>query len=155
MANSVLFAGERDGARVFRVGRVGFDTGTSDPGSNVYTGTYRSERMAPAGNGGLVNFRRVAIHLLASGSYTFSVKVWVDDERTELGSGSTQTVSISGSPGGLSEVTEEVEIEANGGHIQVEVTVDSDDVSGIFLIEKIEGRGRIIRRGSTRTGESS
>lgn len=155
MAQSILYAGERSGARVFKVGRIGYDSGTADLGSHVYTGTYRTERIFPAGPGGLVKFRRVAIHLLASGSYTFTVKVWVDGARTVLGSGSTQTVSITGSPGTLNEVTEEIEIEAMGSSIQVEITVDSDDVTGVFLIEAIMGRGRVVRQSATRTGETT
>lgn len=154
MAQSSLFAGERSGARIFKIGRIGFDQGTADLGSNVYTGTFKSERVAPAGPGGLVNFRRVAVHLLSSGTYEITVKVWVDDVRTELGDGSEQTAVISGGLGALSEITEEVEIEAEGSHIQVEVTVDSDDVTGIFLIEGIAARGRVIRQGSARTGEA-
>jgi len=152
MAESSLYAGERDGARVFQIGRIGFDQGTSDLGTTVYTATLRSERVAPAGVGALVNFRRITIHLLSSGTYTFTVKVWVDDGRTLLGSDATQTIVVTGGGGSLSEHTEEVEIEAVGSHIQVEVTADSDDVNGIFLIEGIRARGRVIRGTSGRSG---
>lgn len=155
MASSALYAGERSGARVFKVGRVGFDGGTQDLSADVYTGTFRTERIYPAGPGGLVNFRRVVINLLVTGDYEFTVKVWVDDTRTVLGSGATQTVTITGSSNGLSEITEEVEISAEGSHIQVELTVDSDDTSGIFLIEGIWGRGRVIRQTSSRSGEAT
>lgn len=155
MSQSSLFAGERAGARIFKLGRIGFDSGTQDLGSTVYTGTFKTERAAPAGPGGLVNFRRVAIHLLSSGTYTITVKVWVDDVRTTLADGTTQTVSISGGLGALAEITEEVEIEAEGSHIQVELTVDSDNTTGVFLIEGIAARGRVIRSGSTRSGEAS
>lgn len=153
MASS-LYAGEHGGPRVFRIGRLGFDTGTSDPDSNVFTGSLKTERMHPAGVGGLVNFRRVDIHILSSGTYTFTVKVWVDDERTQLGDGSTQTITVSGGSGSLSESTEEIEISAVGESIQVEVTVDSDDVAGIFLIEGINARGRVIRQTGSRSGEA-
>lgn len=157
MADSSLYAGERSGTncRIFKVGRVGFDTGTVDPGSNVYTGTFKTERIYPAGPGGLVNFRRVVIHVLASGSYTIKVKVWVDDTQTTLKSGAAQVVSIINTVSGLSEVSEEVKISKVGSFIQVEVTVDSDDVTGVFLIEGIWGRGRIIRQSSGRTGEAT
>lgn len=155
MAESNLYAGERNGPRIFKIGRVGFDQGSADLGSHVYTGTYRTERFAPAGVGALINFRRVAIHLLTSGNYTFTVKVWVDNGRTQLGDETTQEVVITGSGGALREVTEEIEIEAEGSHIQVEITVDSDDLTGLFLIEGIRARGRIVRRSSTRTGEAS
>lgn len=155
MAESSLYAGEANGARVFRIGRIGFDQGTGDLGSHVYTGTYKSERIAPAGPGALVNFRRVAIHLLSSGTYTFTVKVWVDNDRSNTAGGVEQTVVVSGGRGALSEITEEVEIEAEGSHIQVEVTIDSDDITGIFLIEGIAARGRLVRQSSGRTGEAT
>lgn len=154
MAESSLYAGERAGARVFRVGRIGFDQGSTDLGANVYTGVYRTERFAPAGVGALVNFRRIAIHLLSSGTYEFTVKVWVDNVRTQV-DGEDQLVTISGGVGALQEITEEIEIEAEGSHIQVEITLDSDDVDGIFLIEGIRARGRILRRSSGRVSEAS
>ena len=147
MAESSLYAGERGGGRIFKIGRLGFDQGATDLGAHVYTGTYRSERIAPAGVGALINFRRVAIHLLSSGTYTFTVKIWVDDGRTQLGDATTQTVVISGGSGAISETTEEVEIEATGSHIRVEVTADSDDILGVFLVEGIRARGRVLRRG--------
>ncbi len=155
MAESSLYTGERDGARIFRIGRLGFDQGTQDLGANTYTGTFRSERIAPLGVGALINFRRVAIHLLSSGTYEFTVRVWVDDGRTELGTGVEQVTVINGGTGGLGEVTEEIEIEGEGSHIRVEITVDSDNITGIFLIESIQARGRPIREGSTRTGEAT
>lgn len=154
MAESSIYAGDRVGNRVLRLGRIGIDSGTSDPGA-VYTGTIRTERIAPAGEGALINFRRVSIHLLVSGSYTFTVKVWVDDGRTLLGDETTQTVVITSTDSGLREVTEEVAVEAEGSHIQVEITVDADDVGGVFLVEKILARGRAIRGSSTREAEAT
>lgn len=154
MASSALYVGERGGARLFKIGRVGFDVGSLDAGLNAYTGTLRSERIFPAGPGGLVNFRRVVVHLMTNGSYEFTVKVWVDDRRTRLGDGSLQNITIAGSASGLSEVSEEIEIDSEGSHIQVEINVDSDDVTGIFLIESVMARGRIIRQSSTRSGEA-
>jgi len=154
MPESSLYAGERGGGRIFRIGRIGFDQGPMDLGASVYTGTFRTERIAPAGPGALVNFRRVAIHLLSSGSYTFTVKVWIDGDRSKMGDNTTQTVIISGGSGALGETTEEVEIEGAGSHIQVEIVVDSDDVTGLFLVERIDARGRVLRQSSTRSGEA-
>ena len=149
MAESSLYAGERDGARVFKIGRLGFDQGQYDLGTERYVGVYRTERFAPAGVGGLINYRRVAIHLLVSGSYTFTVKVWIDEERTALGDGTTQTATFTRDVGVLQEITEELEIEAEGS------TVNSDDTTGLFLIEGIRARGRIIRRTGARTSEAT
>ena len=154
MAESSLYTGERGGARIFKIGRLGFDQGTSDLGSHVYTGTYRTERIAPLGPGGLINFRRVAIHLLSSGTYIFTVKVWVDDVRTQLADGTDQLATINAGAGGLTETTEEIEISAEGSHIRIEIQLDSDDLGGLFLIESIEARGRVVRESSTRTGEA-
>ena len=157
MAQSSLYAGEKGGARIMKIGRIGFDevVGGGDLGSHVFTGTLRSERVAPAGVGALINFRRVAIHIMSSGTYTFTVKVWIDEGRTTLGSGTTQTVSVTGGSGELAETTQEIEIEGTGSHIQIEVTADSDDLKGIFLIESIKAKGRVIRLASGRSGEAT
>jgi hypothetical protein len=155
MAESSLYAGERAGGRIFRIGRLGFDQGSADLEEDVYTGVYRTERVQPAGPGSLVMFRRVAVHLMTSGNYTFSLKVWVDNERTELATGTEQTFTVTGVGGALREVTKEVAIEAEGSHIQVEISVDSDDVTGLFLVESVSARGRVIRESASRTGETS
>ena len=158
MAESSLFAGEREGGRIFQIGRLGFEQGTKDitladgSGGNAYTGTLRTERIAPAGVGALVNFRRISIHLLASAAYRMTVKVWVDDERAVTGNTSPQTTVITGNAGALKELTESVKIEGNGSHIQVEITVLSTDITGTFLIESVKGHGRAIRSTSGRTG---
>ena len=97
MAQSSLYAGEKGGARIMKIGRIGFDevVGGGDLGSHVFTGTLRSERV---------------------------------------------------------EVTEEIEIEGTGSHIQIEITADSNDLKGIFLIESIKAKGRVIRLASGRSG---
>ncbi len=154
MAESSLYAGEKGGGRIFRIGRLGFDQGSSDLG-DVYTGVYRTERVQPAGPGSLVMFRRIAVHLLTSGDYSFTLKVWVDNDRTELATGVEQEFTVSGTGGALREVTREVAIEAEGSHVQVEVSVDSDNVTGLFLIESVTARGRVIRESASRTGETS
>lgn len=154
MAESSLYGGERTGGKIFRIGRLGFDQGPSDFGTDVYTGVYRTERVQPAGPGALVNYRRIAIHLLASGTYTFTVKVWVDDGQTSSESG-PQTFTISGNGGNLREVTEEVVIEKEGSHVQVEISVDSNDITGLFLVESISARGRVLRESRTRSGTSA
>lgn len=155
MAHQALYGAERGGARVVQFGRVGLDAAGDDLGSHTYTGTLRTERVYPVGPGGLVNFRRVLVNILSDGTYTFTVKVWVDDSRTTLGDATTQTVSVTGGTGSLAEITEEISISAEGSHIQVEITVDSNNTTGVFLIESIVALGRAVRRGATRSGESS
>ena len=61
MAQSSLYAGEKGGARIMKIGRIGFDEGSGDLGSHVFTGTLRSERVAPAGVGALINFRGIRV----------------------------------------------------------------------------------------------
>jgi hypothetical protein len=155
MADSSLYAGERLGNRIFKVGRVGFDAGPTDPDANVYVGTFKSERIFPAGPGGLINFRQVSIHVRASDEYVMTVKVFVDDVQTKAINGSPQKVIITNTVSGVSEVTEEIKISKSGSFIQVEITIDSDDIKGIFLIEGIWGHGRIIRKTSGRTGTAT
>lgn len=75
--------------------------------------------------------------------------------RTQLQDGTDQLVTINGGGGGLSETTEEVEISAEGSHIRIEITLNSDDLGGLFLIESIDARGRPIRKSSTRTGDAT
>lgn len=152
MANSVIYAGEKNGYRVFKFGGLGFATPGDDLEANVYTTTMKTEKIFPAGPGGLVNFRRVAIHFLASGAYQFTVKIWIDGVRTTLGDGTVQTVTVSGTTAS-GEITKEIEVEGEGSHIQVELTMDSDEMTGVFLLESVMGRGRVIRQSSTRTGE--
>ena len=155
MAQSSLYAGEKGGARIMKIGRIGFDevVGGGDLGSHVFTGTLRSERVAPAGVGALINFRRVAVHIMAYNDYEFTVKVWIDDGRTTRADGTTQTVTVSKTGGSeLVEVTEEIEIEGTGSHIQIEITADSNDLKGVFLIESIKAKGRVIRLASGRSG---
>ncbi len=48
MAESSLYAGERGGGRIFRIGRLGFDQGQSDLATDVYTGVYRCSPQALA-----------------------------------------------------------------------------------------------------------
>lgn len=153
MPSPVVFVGERSGARIFTLGRIGYDSAGDDLGSHTYTATARTERIFPGGPGALINFRRVVVHILADSTYSITIKVWVDGNRTTDGAGSTQTVTIAGGSGSLSEHTEEAAIEAEGSLIQVEVTVSSDSPTGLFLIEAINARGRVVRRGATRSSE--
>ena len=90
---------------------------------------------------------------MAYNDYEFTVKVWIDDGRTTRADGTTQTVTVSKTGGSeLVEVTEEIEIEGTGSHIQIEITADSNDLKGIFLIESIKAKGRVIRLASGRSG---
>lgn len=154
MAGRAIYLGERSGARIFRVGRLGYDSAGTDAGSHAYTGTFRSERVAPAGPDGLINFRRVAIHLYATESYTYTVTVWVDGVQTTLGTGAAQTVTVSRTVTTAGEFTDEIAIAAYGNHIQVQITT-SAGTNAPFLLETISAHGRVIRGTSDRVGRTS
>jgi len=138
-----LFAAEANGSRVYKVGRVGYDTGTQDVGGK-YTGLLRTGKISPAGKDGLCYFRRVAVSVWRTGAYTATLKCWVDGVQTKTwdvnGNAVDQVVVISaGAPTTSPDVAVlEASIMAHGTYIEVEVTVDSDDVSGVFLPEEIE-----------------
>lgn len=155
MANSVIFAGEKAGGRIFKFGRLGYTNPGDDLGANTYTSKIKTERVYPAGPGALINFRRVVIHFFGSGPYEFVVKVWVDGVQTTLGDGTAQEVTITGNINTTSEISEEIEIAATGSNIQMEIAMDSDTMIGVFLLEQITARGRVIRQSSTRTGVTS
>jgi hypothetical protein len=138
-----LFIGERGGSRIYKVGRVGIDTGTADDGG-VYTGTLKTERFTPAGQDGLCYFRRVALRLWRTSAFALTMKVWVDERRTQVydttGHASDQTITITrGAPTFSPEETVvEASIWARGTSIQVQIEVASDSVTGIFLPEVLE-----------------
>lgn len=144
-----VFLGESVGSRVYAVGRVGIDSGTADLSgtgaySNPYTGILKTERISPAGEDGLCFFQRVALRIWRTGAFSLTMRVWVDDVQTQVwasdGSGSPQTIVISrGSPSSSpEEIVVEGAIRARGTYIQVEISVDSASVTGIFLPETLE-----------------
>lgn len=161
MAKSAVLIGEPDGGKIYQAGRVGFDAGSPvslDSGSQSYTGTLKSERISPAGEGGLCVFRRVALRVLRSGSFEVTMKVYVDDEQTKIySSGSTQVdqaVVISRTNRALGETVIEADLEAVGTFIQVEIVVESGDVTGVFLPESIETHYRPIKAAKSRGAET-
>lgn len=156
MSGRSIFIGERAGARVFKLGRLGYDAGGSDLSSQVFIGTFRTERIAPAGPAGLINFRRVEIHVnVPAASYEYTVKVYVDNVQTVLGTGVSETVVINRTAAVAGEYTDEVAVQAVGNHIQVEITVDSNDVTTPFMIESITAHGRVLRGTNSRAGETA
>lgn len=154
MGRSMYF-GQRDASRVLRLNRVGYDAAGNDNGSHTYTGTLRTERFSPAGPAGLVNFRKVVVHLYSSGTFNVTLKVWVDDVRTRLGDGTTQTIVITGATAVEGEYALEAAIEAQGKHIRVELTADSNVNTAPFFIEAITAHGRAVRGVIGRASETT
>lgn len=146
-----LFVVEATGARLYKMGRVGFDSGSADPGGN-FTATMRTEKISPAGELGYCQFRRIGFRVFRTGSFTITVKVFVDGVQTQIYDASSvkvnQTIVIAKAAPSISPEETEVEadISANGTYIEVELTVTSNNVSGLFLPEELEVHYRPIRQ---------
>lgn len=156
---SNVFAAENTGARIYKVGRVGLDTGTEDSGG-VYTMRLKSEKLSPAGEGGLCSFRRVLLRAFHTGSFSGQIKVYVDGVQTQILVSDVLTNQVfafsEGTPvNSPAEALVEMDIEASGSIIEVEVLVDSDAVVGTFLPESIWVGYRAIRPGRQREASVS
>jgi len=166
MANTVLLVGSTTGGKVYKVGKVGYDSGsgpTYDPETTPFTGTMKTERMSPTGEAGLMRFRRVALRALKNGEYTATFIVWVDDVQTQIydNTESTspltdQTIVISNPDNDASEgeAILQADIDATGTFIQVQIELESTDIKGFFLPESIEIHGQAIRQTISRDAES-
>lgn len=142
-----VFLSPKNDSFLYRIGRTGFDSGLTDPGGVVYSGVLETERASPAGEHGYVHFRRVGLRLHRSGSFTIEMRVFVDEVQTKLGDGSDQVIIFTkeAPAGGLEETLLEADISAAGTFIEVELTIDSDQVDGVFLPEGLEVHIRPIR----------
>lgn len=145
--------------RVYKFGRVGFDSGQSDPGG-AFTATMRTEKISPAGENGKCHFRRVAFRIFRTGSFTISVKVYVDGVQTKVYDSSSnkvdQVISITKSAPSISpeELLVEGDIDARGTYIEVELTVTSSNIAGLFLPEELNVHFRPMRQAKQEGAES-
>jgi len=169
MANTLVYLGEIGTGKIYRVGKVGFDSGATasyDPNSTAFTGTLKTERMSPAGENALVRFRRVALRVLQSGGWTVKFTIWVDDKQTQTYDNDTagspkvdQTITISNpstDTGALKEALIEADIDAVGTYIQVQIELVSSDITGVFMPESIETQVQVMRETVSRaTAESA
>jgi hypothetical protein len=158
MPTRILIAGNA-GPRVYAAGRVGLDTGPDDVGG-AYTALLKTERLSPAGEGGLVHFRRVLLRVLHTGTFTVTLRAYVDEVQTQVYVGSTltdqeftytQTAPLV-SP---DESLIEVDIDAHGTFIQVELEVQSDEITGVFLPESLSIGARVLRPGRQREASTT
>jgi hypothetical protein len=161
-----VFVGASDSGKIYRIGRVGLDTGTEDP-DGVFTATLLTEKHSPAGEGGLCLFRRVYVRIHHTGEFIAGLRAYVDGVQTQVyGPHLVGSVVVTGyydqvatlieaapmiSP---NEVVKEVAISAQGTSIEVQVDVLSDDITGIFLIENISVGSYVIRESKERGGSS-
>lgn len=138
----------------------------------AYTGIIKSERITPfqsggifqpsAGEFGLAHFRRVGIRILHTGGFTITVTAWVDGVQTQYydsdGDLQDQTIEFTESAPTSNDPVEsllEADISAKGTYIEVQISVDSTDVTGIFLPESIEVHARPLRRARRGTDSES
>jgi len=154
-----VFAAQKSGSRIYRIGRVGLDTGSSDTGG-AYTATLKTDKFSPAGEDGLALFRRVALRSLHTGQYTVTMKVFVDGVQTQVYSGGVlvnQTVVFVRAAPTISpaESVEEADIVGQGTHIEVELSVLSTDVTGSFLPETLEVHFHPLRPAKSRAAETA
>jgi hypothetical protein len=136
---------------LYKVGRTGFDSGASDAGG-VYVARMKTERQAPEGKHGLCQFRRIGLRVTRTAGFTATIKVWVDDKQTKRYDASSAAVDqtvvvVYGVPTIAPEETIiEVDINAVGTYIAVEMTLNSNEVSGTFMLDELNVHYRPLRK---------
>jgi hypothetical protein len=165
MANTTVLFGEANSDKIYKVGKVGYDSGdpnavTEDPNATAFTGTIKTERLSPAGEAGLGRFRRVVLRALKLGSWEVTFTIWVDDVQTQRFDNTVlapdsptfplvdQTITVVSDTDdtGEGEAIIEADIDAVGTFIQVQVDIVSTDILGYFLPESIEVHLQPIRQ---------
>jgi hypothetical protein len=167
MPNPLIVA-QNSGSYIYRIGRIGLDSGTKDAqdtagaGGFAYTATIRTDPQSPLGEGGLARFRRIVLRVLRQGNFTATLKVYVDDVQTQRWDNTVspsvkvdQTVQfVFTDSAELEETILEAAIDAVGTHIALELTAVSTDLSGgLFLLEGGEVHALDLAR--ARTDESA
>lgn len=161
MSATLTLVGERNGNRVYRIGSLGLDGGNQDTDGNTYQAILRTDRFSPLGEGGLALFRRVSVRILRSGAYTITARVYIDDTQTQryenVDAGSSlvdQVIVLTNTASALVEDVLQIDVSAQGTHISVELTIDSDDLTGVFLVESMEVHLYPVRPARGRAAES-
>lgn len=140
--------------RLYKFGRVGFDSGSSDPGG-AFTATMRTEKISPAGEHGFCHFRRIGFRIFRTGGFTMTVRVYVDGVQTKVYDANStkvdQVISIVKTAPSISpeETTVEGDIDAKGTYIEVELTVTSNNIVGLYLPEELNVHYRPLKQSST------
>ena len=157
-----IFIPELNGSRIYKVGRVGYETGIQDDGG-VYTGTLRSSKISPQGEAGWCKFRRVVLRIRHTSSFVMTVKAFVDGvqttvyDQTDMTGGTVEDQVVvftqDGPPAPPAETILQMDISAKGTYIEIELTCDSDEVFGTFLPESVEVHYYPIER--VRKGEAT
>jgi len=154
------FAFENTGSRVYKIGRVGLDSGTQDTGG-VYTAVLKTERISPLGEVGLVVIRRVAVRIWRTGAFQATMKVFVDGAQTTTfdagGNKVLQSVSFTAVAPTAPPIESWIEASVNapGTYVEVELDVASNTLTGIFLPAEAEVHFYPLRRAKERGAQSS
>jgi hypothetical protein len=157
-----IYVPELNGSRIYKVGRVGYETGTQDDGG-VYTGILRSEKISPQGEAGWCKFRRVILRIRHTSTFVCKVRVYVDGvqtttyDQTDMLAGTTTLQEVTFTEAAPSsppdEVILQVDLTAKGTYIEVELECASNNVAGTFLPESLEVHYVPVRR--TRQGDAT
>lgn len=153
-----LYVGRSDSNTVFKVGRVGYEQG-DDPGG-AYTGRLLSGRISPLGPTGYVKFRRVAIRIRHTSSFTMTLQMYVDGTQTQIYDSSSALVDqtvvfVQAAPArSPTETILQCDLTGDGTYIEAEILVDSDDVQGVFLPELVEVHYQPLRKARQGDAES-
>ena len=157
-----LYAAQANGGQVYKIGRVGYETGLGDhDGTVVYQGRLLSSAISPLGDSGYCKFRRVVVRIRHNSSFTITVKLYVDGTQTKVYDASSvaqdQTIVFTqaASTRSPAETVLQCDCSAAGTSIEVEILADSDDVAGTFLPEVIEVHYQPLRKARQGSAESS
>ena len=162
-----LYAAQANGGQVYKIGRVGYETGFGDhDGTVVYQGRLLSSAISPLGDSGYCKFRRVVVRIRHNSSFTITVKLYVDGTQTKVYDASSvaqdQTIVFTQAAptrpsiaGNEAETVLQCDCSAAGTSIEVEILADSDDVAGTFLPEVIEVHYQPLRKARQGSAESS
>src|SRR6266699_67644 len=139
-----LFLSAYTGSHLYKMGRVGFDSGNVDSNSSVYTGVFRTEKIFPMNFDGVMLFRRILLRIFRTGAFQLALNVYIDGVQTISydANGNVQLQSVNFNlPAPVNSPDKtllEMAIAGRGTYIEVEGTVTSNTLSGIFLPEELE-----------------
>lgn len=155
-----IFAAENGGSRIYKIGRVGLESGSQDTGG-AYTATLKTERISPLGLNALLMFRRVACRIWLTGGYTVTMTCYINGAQTQIYdvNGNLQPQSIlftaPAPPIAPIETWIEASIRGAGTYLEVQIVVQSNQVTGIFLPAELEVNFYPLRTAKERAAQSS
>lgn len=131
-----LLVGEASGGRVFSLGGQGVILDVALARGSGPDASWESKPYSPAGEGGIVVFRRIIVAIKHSAGFAITVTPYVDGTELMRADGTTsqaRTKTVTRGPGGLE--MEYVEFPIMGRGTSLEFTLTTGAVSGDFYIE--------------------